>query len=191
MGRLVYIAIASLDGYISDRYGRFDWAMPDEAVHAFVNDLERPIGTYLYGRRLYETMASWQTMDTDAHPAVVGDFAQLWRAADKVVYSTTLAEVTTPKTQLRRAFDATAVARLKAESVADISIGGARLAAAAFHAGLVDEVHLLLSPVSIGDGHPALPANLMLRFDLLDQRSFANGVVYLHYRVKSLGQAPQ
>ncbi len=183
MGRLVYSAIASLDGYVTDAAGRFDWAAPDEEVHAFVNDLERPIGAHLYGRRMYETMAVWETMDLSHEPAVMRDYAEIWRAAEKVVYSTTLAGVTTSRTRLERSFDPDAVRRLVAGAGHDASVGGPTLAAAAFAAGLVDECHLLLHPIAVGGGTPALPHGRRVSLALVDERRFASGVVYLRYDV--------
>jgi dihydrofolate reductase len=185
MAKLIYAAIASLDGYIEDADGSFDWAAPSAEVHAFVNDLERPTGTYLYGRRMYETMVYWETASTSGSvdDAVVHDYARVWQAADKVVYSTTLAETSSARTRIERAFDLDAIRQLKETSEQDISIGGPALAAHALRAGLVDELHLFLSPVIIGGGKPALPDGLRLRLDLLDQRRFDNGTVHLHYRV--------
>lgn len=185
MARLLYAALTSLDGYIADARGKFDWAMPDEAVHAAVNDLQRDIGTYLYGRRLYEVMLAWEGPDllNDEH-AVVRDFAVMWQAADKVVYSRTLPEVSSRRTRLERSFDSDEIRRMKASASRDISVGGAELAAEAFRAGLVDECHLFISPVSVGGGTPALPRDAQVRFGLLDQRRFDNGVVQLHYRVR-------
>jgi dihydrofolate reductase len=177
----MYSAIASLDGYVADADGRFDWSVPDDEVHAFVNDLERPVGTYLYGRRMYEVMAAWETMDADE--PLQRDFAAIWRTADKVVYSRTLETVSTPRTRLERDFDAAAVQRLKESAGSDISIGGPGLAAHALAAGLVDECHLFLSPVSVGGGTRALPDDVRVDLELLDERRFGNGVVYLRYRV--------
>ena len=177
---LIYSAITSLDGYVEDERGRFDWAAPDEEVHAFVNELERPIGTYLYGRRMYETMVAWETMD-DEHP-VMRDYAQVWRAAEKVVYSRTLECVSSARTRLERDFDPDAVRELKASSGTDIAIGGAALAGEAFSAGLVDECHLFLNPMVVGGGKRALPDGVRLELELLDERRFAGGVVYLRYR---------
>ena len=182
MGRLIYAAIASLDGYVADEEGDFQWAAPDREVHAFVNDLERPIGTHLYGRRMYEVMAWWETND-DAEP-VMRDFAEIWRAADKIVYSTTLRAVSSARTQILRDFDPEAVRRLKAAAERDLSIGGPHLAAAAFTAGLVDECHLFLVPVVIGGGTRALPDGLRVELELLAERRFESGVVHLHHRVK-------
>lgn len=181
MARLIYSAIMSLDGYIEDDQGRFDWAAPDDEVHAFVNDLERPIGTYLYGRRMYETMVYWET-DDDPAP-VAHDYATIWRAAEKVVYSRTLATVSSERTRIERELDAVAVREMKETSSADISIGGAALAARAFADGLVDECHLLLVPVLVGGGRRALPAGVRADLELLDERRFGSGFVHLHHRV--------
>jgi dihydrofolate reductase len=182
--KLMYSAIASLDGYVADANGKFDWAAPDDEVHAFVNDMERPVGTYLYGRRMYEVMAAWETMQAPADEPYTRDFAEIWRAADKVVYSTTLAAVATTRTTLERAFDPVDVGRLKEEASSDISVGGPGLAAEALAAGLVDECHLFLGPVVVGGGTRALPDGLRLDLELLDERRFGNGVVYVRYRVK-------
>jgi dihydrofolate reductase len=182
MGRLIYTALASLDGYVADDQGTFDWAAPDEEVHAFVNDLERDTGTFLLGRRMYEVLAVWETMPT-GEEAVIDDYAGIWRAADKVVYSRTLETVGTPRTRLERSFDPETVRRLIAETDQEVSVGGPDLAAQALSAGLVDEIRLLLSPVIVGSGNAALPAHQSLRLTLLDQRRFANGTVYLRYRV--------
>jgi dihydrofolate reductase len=185
MGKLIYSVIASLDGYISDRDGNFDWAAPDAEVHAFVNDLERPIRTYLYGRRMYETMVYWETAATaaDSHE-VERDYAGIWRAADKVVYSSTLAEPSSLRTRIERTFDVDAVRRLKESRKADLSVGGPDLAAQALRAGLVDEFHVFLHPVVVGGGHQALPDDLRLDLGLLDERRFAGGVVYLRYQLR-------
>jgi dihydrofolate reductase len=185
MAKLIYSAIASLDGYVEDASGSFDWAAPDAEVHAFVNDLERPVGTYLYGRRMYETMVYWETAPTTGavDEAIHHDFATIWQAADKVVYSTTLAEPSSARTRIERAFDPDAVAQLKATAASDIGVGGSALAAEALRAGLVDELHLFLSPIVVGGGKPALPDGVRLELELLDERRFANGVVYLQYRV--------
>lgn len=185
MAKLIYSAITSLDLYVSDRNGNFDWAMPDEEVHAFVNDLERPIGTYLYGRRMYETMAGWETMPTGPEQsAVTSDFAEIWRKADKIVYSALLPDVSSARTRIERAFMSEDIRQLKANATQDISIGGSDLAASALHAELVDEIHLILVPVLVGGGHPALPNHLSLHLELLDERRFGNGAVHLHYRVR-------
>jgi dihydrofolate reductase len=183
MAKLVYAAITSLDGYVADREGNFDWAMPDNEVHAAVNELERPIGTYLYGRRMYEVMSYWATAPTDdSEPAEFRDYARIWQAADKVVYSTTLDAATTERTRLERAFDPEAVRRLKASSDRDLSVGGSGLAAEAIRAGLVDELHLFVTPIVVGGGTSALPDDVTWKLELLDQRRFAGGVVHLHYR---------
>jgi dihydrofolate reductase len=183
MAKLIYSAIASLDGYVADADGKFDWAVPDEAVHAFVNDRERPLGTHLYGRRMYETMVAWETMDDPA--PLMRDYAQIWRAADKVVYSRTLEAVASERTRLEREFDPGAVRALKERSERDLSVGGPGLAAAALRAGLVDEVQLSLNPIVVGAGNPALPGGVRLPLQLLHERRFGNGVVYLHYGAAS------
>jgi dihydrofolate reductase len=184
MARLIYSAIASLDGYVEDEQGTFDWAAPDDEVLAAVNDLERPIGTYLYGRRMYETMVVWETAGTGAdHSAGVRDFAELWRVAEKVVYSRTLRTVTSARTRIEREFDPGAVRRLKETSASNITVGGADLAGQAITAGLVDECHLFLNPVLVGGGKRALPDKVRARLQLLDERRFGSGVVHLHYRI--------
>jgi len=184
MAKLIYAAIASLDGYVEDAEGRFDWSAPDEEVHAFVNDLERPIGTYLYGRRMYETMVFWETASDDAdEPDVFRDYADIWRAADKIVYSRTLQTPTSARTRIEQEFDPGAIRELKRSSTADISVGGAELAGQAIVAGLVDELHLFLCPVWVGGGKRALSDDIHARLELLDERRFANGVVHLHHRV--------
>jgi len=186
MGRLIYSAITSLDGYVEDPDGRFDWAAPDEEVHRFVNELERPVGTYLYGRRMYDTMHYWETAHTEpGQPAYALDFAALWQAADKVVYSTTLAEPTTERTRIEREFDPDGVRRLKANAARDLTVGGPELAALAFRAGLVDELQLFVNPVVVGGGKPALPDGVHLELELTDHRRFAGGVVFLRYDVRS------
>ena len=183
MAKLIYSAIASLDGYVADEDGRFDWAAPDEQVHAFVNDLMRPVGTHLYGRRLYEVMAGWETDPTLAEQSpVMRDFAELWQAADKIVYSTTLAAPSTARTRIERAFDPAAVRELKAAADRDLVVGGPELAAQAFAAGLVDECWLFLAPIIVGGGKPALPDHVRLRLELLDERRFGSGMVHLRYR---------
>ena len=182
MARLTYLAIASLDGYVEDDQGKFDWAAPDEEVHAFVDDLARPWGTHLYGRRMYETMVWWETGD---HAAVYRDYAEIWRAAEKVVYSRTLQTVSSNRTRIEREFDATAIRRLKETSRSDMSIGGAELAGQAVVEELVDECHLFLVPVLVGGGKRALPAGVHAELELCDERRFRSGVVYLHYRLES------
>ncbi len=184
MPKLIYQALASLDEYVEDEAGNFDWAAPDDEVHAFVNDLERPIGTYLYGRRMYETMVAWETMSTGTdQSAVTRDFAEIWRAAEKIVYSRTLETVSSARTRIEPDLDPDAVRRLKQTSTADIAIGGAELAGQALAWGLVDECHLFLGPVLVGAGKRALPDNVRAQLELLDERRFKNGVVYLRYRV--------
>lgn len=173
----------SLDGYIADRDGRFDWAAPDEEVHAFVNDLERSIGTYLYGRRMYETMAVWHDMPVDDEPPVMRDYAAIWRDAEKVVYSTSLERVSTPATTLERTFDADDVRQRKLAADRDLSIGGPTLAAHAFAAGLVDEYHCFIAPISVGGGTPSLPVDQVVELQLLDERRFSGGMVYLRYGI--------
>jgi dihydrofolate reductase len=187
VAKLIYSAIASLDGYIEDAQGSFDWAAPDEQVHAFVNDLQRPVGTYLYGRRLYETMVFWESpRELAAQPAAVRDFAAIWHAADKVVYSTALQTVASARTRIERNFDPVMIREMKASASADITVGGAALGAHAFAAGLVDELQLFLVPVVVGGGKHALPTgDLRVSLELLDERSFANGTVYLRYRTRS------
>lgn len=184
MARLTYSAITSLDGYVADEAGGFDWAAPDEEVHAFVNDLERPVGTYLYGRRMYDVMAAWETMPTGADQLPVArDFAELWQAADKVVYSTTLETPSSARTRIEREFDPAAVRRLKAAADRDLSVGGPVLAAQAIRAGLVDECRLFVTPVVVGGGLRALPDRVRLGLELMEERSFGGGVVYLRYRI--------
>jgi dihydrofolate reductase len=184
MPHLIYFTITSLDGYTSDTSGGFDWAAPDEEVHAFVNDLERPIGTYLYGRRMYETMTYWETAPTgDEASPVERDFATIWRAADKIVYSTTLETVSTARTRIEPRFDPAEVRQLKAASPTDLAIGGADLGAQVLTAGLVDEIQLLVVPVIVGGGHRGLPEGVRLDLELLEERRFGNGTVYLDYRV--------
>jgi dihydrofolate reductase len=186
MAQLVYSAITSLDGYVEDADGRFDWAVPDEQVHTFVNDLERQVGTYLYGRRMYEVMAAWETASTLAdQPPVMRDFAQLWQAADKIVYSRTLEAVSSARTRIERDFDPEAVRLMKARAGRDMSVGGTDLAAQAIKAGLVDECHLLVAPVMVGGGKQSLPDGIRLELELLDERRFGNGVVHLHYRLRN------
>jgi dihydrofolate reductase len=182
MAKLIYSAIASLDGYVADAEGKFDWAAPDEEVHGFVNELERPLGTYLYGRRMYETMVVWETMDLAGEPPVMRDFAEIWRAADKVVYSRRLEAPASARTRIERDFDPEAVRRMKAAAQRDVGVGGADVAAQAIRAGLVDECHLLLVPIVVGGGRPALPDGVRVRLELLDERRFGNGTVYLRYR---------
>ena len=181
MAKLISSAITSLDGYIADEHGNFDWAEPPEDAHAFINDLERPVGTYLYGRRMYETMLYWETAHAVADHPVEQDFAEIWRAAEKVVYSKTLKTVSSARTRIERAFDPDAIRQMKASAQRDISVGGPELAAQAFGAGLVDECHLFVAPIVVGGGKPALPKGVRVKLELLDERSFGNGMVYLRY----------
>ena len=183
MAKLIYSVRGSLDGYFEDEYGRFDWAKPDEDVHAFVNDLERPIGAYLYGRRVYETMVFWETVSTAGEPAVIRDYAGIWRAAEKIVYSRTLQTPSSAATRIEREFDQDAVRQLKLSSRADLAVAGGDLAGQAIGAGLVDECHLFLCPIVIGGGKRTLPDNVRAQLELLDERRFDNGVMHLHYRV--------
>jgi dihydrofolate reductase len=186
MAKLIYSAIASLDGYVADEDGNFDWAEPDEEVHRFVNDLERPVGTYLYGRRMYEVMTYWETANDQAgQPPFILDYAEVWQAADKVVYSRTLGTPSSARTRIERDFDPEAVRQLKAAADADLSVGGPGLAAEAIRAGLVDECHLFMSPVVVGGGNRAFPDDVRLGLELLNERRFGNGVVYLRYRTRS------
>ena len=183
MAKLIYSALTSLDGYIADEDGNFDWAAPDEEVHTFVNDLERKVGTYLYGRLMYEVMRYWETTQAvaDRHPVEM-DYARIWRAADKIVYSNTLETVSSAKTRIERDFDPEVVRRLKAAAGSDMSIGGPDLAAQALKAGLVDECHLFVAPVVVGGGKRSLPDDVRLKLELLDERRFGSGMVYLYYR---------
>jgi dihydrofolate reductase len=185
MAKLIYSALMSLDGYNADEDGNFDWAEPDEEVHSFVNDLERPAGTYLYGRRMYQVMAAWETV-TDQTPHI-RDYAEIWRAADKVVYSRTLETPSSARTRIERDFDPEAVRRMKAAAARDLSVGGPGLAANAFRAGLVDECHLFLAPVVVGGGNRALPDKVRVPLELLEEHRFGNGVVYLRYRTRVNG----
>jgi dihydrofolate reductase len=182
---LIYSAIMSLDGYIEDERGTFAWAEPDEEVHAFVNELERPVGTYLYGRRMYEVMSAWETNAFADQPRYMQDFAAIWQAADKIVYSRTLETISTARTRLERTFDPEAVRRLKSSTERDVVVGGPGLAVEAFRAGLVDELHLLVAPAVVGGGKAALPDGVRLDLELLDERRFGNGTVFLRYRTRT------
>ncbi len=187
MAKLIYSAITSLDGYIADEDGNFDWAEPDEEVHTFVNDLERPVGTYLLGRRMYEVMVAWETMDLADQPPFIRDFAQIWRATDKVVYSTTLETTSNDRTRIERAFDPQAVGEMKASADLDLAIGGPGLAAHAMGAGLVDEWRLLVSPAVVGGGIRCFPDGVSADLELLGERRFGNGMVHLRYRLPASG----
>lgn len=183
MARLIYSAIMSLDGYIEDENGEFGWAVPDDEVHAFINELERPIGTFLYGRRMYETMAAWETNSTLGEQSpLMRDFAQVWQAADKIVFSRTLEGAFTGKTRIERDFDADRVRQLKASSTSDVSIGGPDLAAHAEKTGLIDEYRLFVVPVVVAGGKPALPHGVRSELHLLEEQRFNSGIVYLRYR---------
>ncbi len=185
MAKLIYLAIMSLDGYIADEHGNFDWAEPDEEVHAFINDLVRPVGTYLYGRRMYETMAVWETLDAGPDQRSVSrDFAHVWRSADKIIYSRTLQDVSTPRTRLERAFESDSVRVMKAQAERDLAVGGPDLAAHAIKAGLVDVYQLFVTQIIVGGGKRALPAGYRQALELLDERRFGNGTIYLHYRAR-------
>jgi dihydrofolate reductase len=185
MGTLTYSMITSLDGYVADATGAFDWAHPDEELHRFINEETVPIGTFLYGRRMYETMVGWETMHTIPDvPDFILDWAQLWQAADKVVYSTTLDRIDTARTRLERRFDPDAIRALKASTDHDLSVSGPGLATAALRAGLVDEVALYLMPVVVGGGNPCFPDDVRLGLELLDERRFGGGVVYVRYAVR-------
>jgi dihydrofolate reductase len=185
MARLIYSMVMSLDGYIADQEGNFDWAAPDEEVHQFFNDMEREVGTYLYGRRMYETMVYWETAHTVADSPVELDYAEVWQAADKVVYSKTLEAVAGAKTRIERHFDPEAVRAMKAAAERDLSVGGAGLAGHALGAGLVDECHLVVAPALVGGGTRALPDGVREELELLDERRFGNGMVHLHYRTRT------
>lgn len=182
-GRLIYSGITSLDGYLTDENGTFDWAAPDEQVHAFVNERERPIGTYLYGRRMYQVMAYWETAHEHADSAVEHEYARIWQAADKIVYSSSLSEPSSARTRIESRFDPDAVRQLKVDATADLSIGGAELAAQALRAGLVDEISIYSAPVVVGGGTPLFPRGLRLDLELSEERRFDSGFVYLHYRL--------
>jgi dihydrofolate reductase len=184
MAKLIYTAIMSLDGYVADEDGNFDWAQPDEEVHAFINDLERPVGTYLLGRRLYEVMVYWETLALADQPPFIRDFAEIWRAADKIVYSKTLETVSSAKTRIERDFEPRAVKQLKAAAGRDLSVGGPDLAAHAFQVGLVDECHLFVAPIVVGGGKQSLPNDVRLGLELLDERRFGSGMVHLRYHTR-------
>jgi len=184
VAKLIYSAITSLDGYVEDREGKFDWAAPDEELHAVVNELERPIATYLYGRRMYETMVFWETApNLPDQPPFVGDYARIWQAADKIVYSRTLEKASSARTWIEREFDPAAIRLIKAQAERDISVGGRELAAQALRAGLVDELNLFITPIAVGGGKSSLPDDVRARLELLDERRFTGGVVHLHYRL--------
>ena len=185
MAHLIYSAISSLDGYIEDMDGQFDWAAPDEELHSFINNLERTTGTYLYGRRMYETMQVWETDPNLAEDSpITREYAEIWQAANKIVYSKTLAAASTRKTQIERNFNPEAIQQLKKTAQHDILIGGPELAAHAFQSGLIDECHLFLTPIIVGGGKPSIPDHVRLELELLEERRFSNGMVYLRYRAR-------
>ena len=185
MAKLIYSALASLDGYVADEDGNFDWAEPDEEVHTSVNDLERQVGTYLYGRRMYEVLVAWETVDLADQPPFIRDYAEIWRGSDKIVYSTKLQTASSASTRIERAFDPEAIRQMKASAGHDISVGGPHLAARAIEAALVDEYHLFLAPIVVGGGTQALPDDVRVELELADERRFGNGVVQLHYRTRT------
>ena len=184
MGNLIYLTLASLDGYIADTRGNFDWAEPDEEIHTTVNDIVRPAGIHLYGRRMYEVLVAWETLDLDGQPPWIRDFAEIWRAADKIVYSRTLETASSAKTRIERDFDPDAVRQLKATAGRDLTVGGPRLAGQALAAGLVDESQFFVAPVVVGGGTRSLPDGVRQDLELLDERRFGSGVVYLRYRIR-------
>lgn len=181
---LIYSVIMSLDGYVADADGNFDWAVPDEEVHTFVNDLSRPVATFMLGRRMYEVLLAWETMDLADQPGFTRDFAEIWRSADKVVYSTTLEKVSSARTRIERRFDPEAIRQMKASADRDLAVGGPNLAAQAITAGLVDEFHLFVVPFVIGGGTRALPDDVRLQLEPPDERRFGNGTVHLHFRIE-------
>jgi dihydrofolate reductase len=182
MARLIYSSLTSLDGYVADADGNFDWAAPDEEVHILVNNLQRPVGTMLLGRRMYDVLVPWETMDTADQPAFIQDFAEIWRGSDKIVYSRSLEEARSERTRIERSFDPEAVRQMKETAERDVSVGGPDLAGQAIEAGLVDEIQLFLSPIVVGGGTRALPDGVRLELDLEDELRFGNGAVYLGYR---------
>ena len=184
MAKLIYSALASLDGYVADTDGKWNWAEPDEEVHAFVNDLARPVGTYLFGRGMYEVLVAWETLDLAGEPPAMQDFAEIWRAADKIVFSRTLESVSSARTRLEREFDPEAVRRLKEEAGHDLAIAGPHLAGQAIEAGLVDEYHLFLAPAIVGGGKQMLPDDVRLDLELVDERRFESGFVFLNYTAR-------
>jgi dihydrofolate reductase len=182
MAKLIYSMLTSLDGYVADENGNFDWAEPDDEVHTFVNDLMRPIGSCLYGRRMYDVLVAWESPEMDVgQPPFIADYAKIWRAADKIVYSRSLKSVSSKRTRIEREFDPDMIRRLKATAEGDISVGGPDLAGQALRAGLIDEVHLFLNPIVVGAGNALLPDGFRQPLELLDTRRFANGVEYLRY----------
>jgi dihydrofolate reductase len=189
MARLTYLTLMSLDGFVADRQGKFDWAEPDEEVHIFINELARPVGTHLYGRRMYETMAAWDTLDVDGQPRFMRDFAKIWQAADKIVYSKTLKTVSTARTRIERTFEPKAVQGLKAAAPRDMTVSGPTLAAEAFKAGLVDVCQFFVAPILVGEGLRAFPSGARLRLSLQEERQFGSGMVYLCYSASAAADA--
>ena len=186
MAKLIYVANVSLDGYIEDANGRFEWTAPNDEVFTFITDIVRPVGIYLYGRRMYETMAVWEADPTlAAQSELMADFANVWQAADKIVYSTTMPAVATTNTRIERRFDPDSVREMKASAASDLTVGGSALAAHTFNAGLVDECHLFIYPVLVGEGKPAFPSDARVQLDLLEEHRFGDGVVNLRYRIES------
>jgi len=184
MAKLLFTAITSLDGHYEDERGAFDWGTPDEEVFGFINDLERPIGTYLYGRRMYEAMVFWETAQSLVdHQSPEQDFTETWQAVDKVVYSKSLSTVSSAKTRIERNFDSKVIQEMKSMKVCDITVSGPNLAAQAFPAGLVDECQFFLTPVVLGGGKPSLPNDIRFECELLNERRFGSGVVFVHYRI--------
>jgi dihydrofolate reductase len=182
MARLIYSAAASLDGYVADRDGKWDWSRPDDEVHSFINDLQRPLRAHLYGRRMYEVLSAWEDLDLSDEPGYIAEFAEIWRSTDKIVFSRTLQDVSTSRTRLERNFDPETIRELKASAQTDLVVGGPELAGQAMQAGLVDEIHLFLAPAVVGGGKRAISEGLRLDLELLEQRRFRNGTVYLRYR---------
>jgi dihydrofolate reductase len=189
LAKLIYSMLASLDGYVADEDGKWDWARPDAEVHSFVNDLSRPIGTYLLGRRMYDVLVAWETIDTTDEPPQIQDFAGIWRATDKIVYSTTLDRPSSDRTRIEREFDAEEVRALKESTDRDLVIGGPTLAAKAFAANLIDDCHLFLAPIVVGGGTRCLPDDVRVPLELLDERRFGNGMVHLGYRTAGASPA--
>jgi dihydrofolate reductase len=190
VGKLIYSAITSLDGYVADEHGNFDWGEPDGEVHSFINSLQRDVGTHLYGRRLYEVMVAWESLNLQDQPPHMKEFAQIWRSADKIVYSKSLENPTTERTQIERDFDPQAIRGMKASAERDLIVGGPELAAHAFAAKLVDECNLFLAPVVVGGGKPSLPTSLRFDLELRDERRFGSGFVYLGYEIRDRQRAP-
>jgi dihydrofolate reductase len=184
VAKLMYVSNVSLDGFIEDEHGGFEWTEPDDGQFAFVTDLVRPVGTYIYGRRLYETMAVWETEPAlSAQSDLYAEFARVWQAADKIVYSSTLDAVSTGNSRLERRFDPDSIRKMKATTSRDLMVGGANIAAYAFNAGLIDECHLFICPCVVGRGKPSLPSDLRAKLELLDERRFDNGVVYVRHGI--------